>query len=664
MHISKLKIKNFKCFDEVEINFDANFNLIIGENNSGKSTIFEALRLWQLAIQQFYTERTGKKGDGSKNMGFYKSYSFKPLQINDISFLRIDDLNNILFNKTYKSKDEDNELNENNSFLIELTFSNHKNFSAIPLVFRTNNKNTLSCKILISNDSDLAFTNEEELIKISHSLSKVFDLANNASFKNRIRLAYIPPKFTLPNKELLLSERNAFILEKLIMGESQLVIRNILHHWSEFSFQAETKGVSKEKIYNSKELLKTIIDENEFRISFDKNIKPYIEDVLGYVIKHKRNKKSKFLIHIEDSLKAILNQSFNFTSESNPLDKYSLQIKNKNERTEISQLGSGTINVLNILTVLYYNEQTIENAATKSNILLLDEPDSHLHSNLQANLFKFLKKESLEVGKQIFIITHNSNLISQFENLLFIQNNKKIHYPILINDYLENHLKDMDENQYNVIKELSETKVKMSTIEKKIEDDNKIYFLFEGPTDRKIFSNAYKKIYDIDFPYETIDNISSVSDVRTFLNGSDKKIGYLIGVFDNDHAGRTQYNNLNKDYKLVDEYTKQRNNNYAFLLPVPTYRDLEFYKKHLTIEYLFNDSDLLNILGEEYFYKADKELYFKIKSDDNNQAYVIPNSLKSKISEESKNLPKESFGSFKSLFERINVLIDIKLPDN
>ncbi|MEY3996968.1 MAG: hypothetical protein RL344_1311 [Pseudomonadota bacterium] len=42
MYISKLRIKNFKCFQDVEITFDPNFNLIIGENNSGKSTIFDA----------------------------------------------------------------------------------------------------------------------------------------------------------------------------------------------------------------------------------------------------------------------------------------------------------------------------------------------------------------------------------------------------------------------------------------------------------------------------------------------------------------------------------------------------------------------------------------------------------------------------------------------
>ena len=61
MYISKIKIKNFKCFNDIEVEFDPNFNLIIGQNNSGKSTIFDALRLWQLAFQKFLKDRTNNK---------------------------------------------------------------------------------------------------------------------------------------------------------------------------------------------------------------------------------------------------------------------------------------------------------------------------------------------------------------------------------------------------------------------------------------------------------------------------------------------------------------------------------------------------------------------------------------------------------------------------
>jgi predicted ATP-dependent endonuclease of OLD family len=452
MYISKLKIKNFKCFDEVEINFDPNFNLIIGENNSGKSTIFEALRLWQLAIQQFFSKRTFKKGDGSNNISFYRKYQFEPLEISDLSFLRIDNFTNILNNKIIFKEQEDVENSIKNTFLIELSFSNIEgNSSTIPIVFRPNDKNILRCRIGLN--EKLTF---EDLKLYSHSLSKVMDLVNNDSFINRIRLAYIPPKFTLPNKEVLLSENNSFILEKLIKGESQNVIRNILHHWCEFSYQKNTKEKKAESIEKAKNRLINIIDPETLRQNFD-NIKPFIENVLDFEVKQRRNIKSKFLKSIENGLKKIVNQNFNFISENNPIDDYVLQIKEIGNNTEISQLGSGTINVLNILSVLSYNDQTIENA-TKCNLLLLDEPDSHLQFNLQDKLFDFLNYQSNDENKQIFIITHNSSLISQFDNVLFITKNQKVINPIPLDEYLENHLKQIDENHYNVMKELSEAK--------------------------------------------------------------------------------------------------------------------------------------------------------------------------------------------------------------
>lgn len=46
MHIEKIKIKNFKCFKEVfELKLNKNVNIIVGENEAGKSTIIEAINL-------------------------------------------------------------------------------------------------------------------------------------------------------------------------------------------------------------------------------------------------------------------------------------------------------------------------------------------------------------------------------------------------------------------------------------------------------------------------------------------------------------------------------------------------------------------------------------------------------------------------------------------
>lgn len=45
MYLSKLNIRNFRAFDYIELDFNSGVNIFIGENNSGKSAIIDALRI-------------------------------------------------------------------------------------------------------------------------------------------------------------------------------------------------------------------------------------------------------------------------------------------------------------------------------------------------------------------------------------------------------------------------------------------------------------------------------------------------------------------------------------------------------------------------------------------------------------------------------------------
>lgn len=45
IYVERLKIKNFKCFRDFEIDFNEFLNIIVGNNEEGKSTILEALHL-------------------------------------------------------------------------------------------------------------------------------------------------------------------------------------------------------------------------------------------------------------------------------------------------------------------------------------------------------------------------------------------------------------------------------------------------------------------------------------------------------------------------------------------------------------------------------------------------------------------------------------------
>ena len=58
--ITTLTLRNFKSIEEQTYNF-AEFDLLVGRNNSGKSTILQALAIWQFCIDEFRRGSTGKQ---------------------------------------------------------------------------------------------------------------------------------------------------------------------------------------------------------------------------------------------------------------------------------------------------------------------------------------------------------------------------------------------------------------------------------------------------------------------------------------------------------------------------------------------------------------------------------------------------------------------------
>lgn len=45
MYLSELKIKNFRQFNDFSLSFNKGLNLLVGENNAGKSSVIDAIRL-------------------------------------------------------------------------------------------------------------------------------------------------------------------------------------------------------------------------------------------------------------------------------------------------------------------------------------------------------------------------------------------------------------------------------------------------------------------------------------------------------------------------------------------------------------------------------------------------------------------------------------------
>ena len=72
MYISEIRIKHFRCFDEEEhiIRLKAGLNVLVGENDSGKSAIIDAIKIvlgttdqswYRIETTDFYNENVNSE---------------------------------------------------------------------------------------------------------------------------------------------------------------------------------------------------------------------------------------------------------------------------------------------------------------------------------------------------------------------------------------------------------------------------------------------------------------------------------------------------------------------------------------------------------------------------------------------------------------------------
>lgn len=76
--IKKIEIENFKSIKNLVINCNEHFNVLIGANNIGKTSIFEAIHLWKMC----YTLNIKKD-----KQGFYAKS--KNLPFRDLEYIRV-----------------------------------------------------------------------------------------------------------------------------------------------------------------------------------------------------------------------------------------------------------------------------------------------------------------------------------------------------------------------------------------------------------------------------------------------------------------------------------------------------------------------------------------------------------------------------------------------
>lgn len=366
--LNLIELQNFKKFNSIKVDVnEEGLTLISGVNNSGKTSILHALAVWEYA---------------------------KILLIN------------------YRSQEsllDDYDVERNGLGVAPETFSP----ISIPSLRylwkdqKTNGSYQLRIKVGWKSAGDknlfleLAYTlngNNFAIKKINSNLSKDDKIPT---------IAYLPPFGGMNEKESWLSVADR---RKLIgKGQAGAVIRNLLfdlHQAHEHTISEKINELFPQKkrltqtdhqVINNiktewrqlKEILSDVFHVNLFVHPFDSQFHNFISvDVLDLIKKTDSSEK-----------------------ERNLYSKRDLMVE-----------GSGFLQWLSVFAL----------ALDKNNdILLLDEPDAHLHSSLQSLLMEKLEKICKENNKQILMVSHSSELIK------LIDYNKVLHVDTSKAQYLK-----------------------------------------------------------------------------------------------------------------------------------------------------------------------------------------------------------------------------------
>ena len=327
MHIHKFQIKNFKSIKDITLYFNKDLNILTGVNNSGKTTVLEALSLWMESFSKLISE--AKRGEKNFRRG---DYILGPSNNKYFEFKKINSVRSPNFEDIFHQK------NKKNIILLSLTIIDEDNAE-------------LNIPFKISSSGSNYVIELEGYKGYDHkSFNDYF-----ANLPEPISLIYSTPVSQIGEDEDF--KTDPFIKEQLLFRKSDTVLRNRLYR---------------------------VIS------GLDPALNEAFQNDLNYVL-YNFEKKIEFQseTNIQQDAKAVV----------------VFKVGHKDVFKDLSLLGSGTLQIIGILLNIHLKSIN----KTDLNILLLDEPDSHIHRDIQRRLVEVFNKYGDRL--QTFLTTHNESLI-------------------------------------------------------------------------------------------------------------------------------------------------------------------------------------------------------------------------------------------------------------
>ena len=405
MYISELTLENFRGFKEKTIiNFNEGINVIIGHNNAGKTSILKALEL------MFYNKRSKRLNldDFNKNI--------------DMGELKKNPPKIILSAKLTQSKNEDEHSNELVAVAKWLTKIEKPYEALITYEFflpRQNEKEYAQMVNSLDHEDDYWY--ELEYHFLNKYISKIY--VGNPEHKNVLE----PDSIDKFDFQFLTAIRD---VEKEMFSGRNSLLKEVINFFMDYDIKTPENKMSLDD--KKKEI-------EQRRKDFSNKAKPLINSL------HERMDTGKeyMLQYAEETGALFDNSKPDFEGEIFDTDLYSalkLIVEDKmGFKLPVTQNGLGYNNLIYISLLLAKIQKNASGNYLGSNakifsILAIEEPEAHLHPNMQYKFLKFLKENQKEQVKQIFVTSHSPNITAAVDlNDIIIlhkyDNEIKVAYP-------------------------------------------------------------------------------------------------------------------------------------------------------------------------------------------------------------------------------------------